>query len=290
MVKSIKCALTVPLFLALFFAACSGGKNGAELKKEVSVAGVEKKDISKEVMLIGSIEAKDFAEIFPRGSGKVVKKLLNEGDPVKKGQTIMTSMRDEVGFTFRPAPIVSTIDGFIGRIFVDVGSSVETATPVATVVRPDEMRLKIDMPEIYIADIEPGEKVSFFTDAVPGEKFEGLVTTVSKAIDLKNRTTRVELMVDNPDHKLVHGMFAKIDMPIETHEAALTVPLDAISWEAEKQFVFKVTGNKLVKSRVKTGIRNAVRVEIVEGLNEGDLVVVGDLINLKDGEEVNVAK
>jgi len=280
-----KIFIVVPAITLLFAISC-GHKKEEALKKTVATAKVERKNISKEVMLTGSIEAKDHAQIFPRGPGKVVKRLLKDGDPVKKNQPILLTMRDEVGFTFKPAPVVSTIDGFVGRIFVDVGSTVETNTPVATVVGPDEMRVKIDVPETYLPDVEIGKKIPFNVDSFPGDSFDGVISSCSKDIDIHNRSARVELLVDNPERKLVHGMFAKFDVPIETHKDVPVVPLSAVSWEAENEYVYKVESSKIKKTGVKTGLRNTVSVEVLEGLNEGDVVAIEGLIGLKEGETV----
>ncbi len=284
-------SILITLFIfAITLTSCSGGNGKKVLKREIDAATAARGTVSSEVMLVASIEAKDFAEIFPRGPGKVIKKLLDDGQPVKKNDTILLTMRDEVGYKFKPAPVVSTIDGYVGRVMVDVGSTVEMNTPVASVVNPDQMRLKIDLPEIYLPDIKLGQKIDFTSDTFPGETFTGEIISVSQAIDLKNRTSRIELICDNPDHKLVHGMFAKLLAPIETHENAIMIPLDAVSWEADKQFVYKVVDSKIKRVEAKAGIRNSKNVEILSGVDEGDTVVVGDLITLNDGEEVVIKK
>lgn len=275
--------------MAVLSLSC-GHKKEEALKKGVQTVKVERKNISQFIKLTGSIEAKEFAEIFPRGPGKVIKKILKDGDPVKKDQSILLTMRDEVGFTFKPAPVVSTINGFVGRIFVDVGESVDVNTPVANVVQPSQMEVKIDMPESHIPDIKTGEKIEFGTDTLPGDRFVGTITSVSKAIDLNNRAARIEILVDNPDHKLVHGMFAKMELPLVTHENVICIPQDAVGWEAEKQFAYKVENGRIKKAQIKTGIRNTTSIEVTEGLNEGDIIAVADLINLRDGEEVNTVE
>ena len=284
---TIKISGALILAIAVVFTcSCDRKKETDELKRSIATAKAERKDISKEVMLTGSIEAKDYAEIFPRGPGKVVKKLLKDGDPVKKNQPILLTLRDEVGFTFKPAPVVSTINGFVGRVTVDVGESVDANTKVATVVGPDQMRIKIDMPENYLKEIEIGKRIPFGIEMLPDEVFEGEIASVSKDIDIVSRSARVELIVDNPDQKLVHGMFAKFEIPMETRKNSLTVPISAVSWEADKQYAYKLEGGRVKKVEVSTGLRNTTRVEIVSGLEDGDIVAVEGLIGLKEGEGV----
>lgn len=287
--KYIKILVTISIMASVFFlVSCHKGEVGVKQVKEVSVVFPGKEDISKTVMVTGSVEAEGFAEIYPKGPGKVKKRVLNEGDPVKKNGTILVIQNDDVGFTYKPAPIRSVMDGVVGRIFVGIGEAVTPQTPVATVVKPDKMRIRVELPENYLPSVKLGTKVDFTTSTLPDDKFSAEVTSIGQAIDLKTRTARVEFLIPNQDKKLVHGMFARLFLPVETHKDALAVPNSAISWEADKQFVYKIVENKLVRSEVKTGIRNDSKVEIIEGVVEGDEIVESDLLELKNGEEIKV--
>jgi multidrug efflux pump subunit AcrA (membrane-fusion protein) len=274
----------------LFFSAvsCHKGENSAKQIKEISVIFPSREDISKTVMVTGSIEAEGFAEIYPKGPGKVKKRILNEGDPVKKNQAILIIQNDDVGFTYKPAPARSVIDGFIGRILVDIGEAVTPQMAVATVVKPDKMRIRVDLPENYLPDVKLGTKVDFTVSTLPDDKFNAEVTSISQAIDLKTRTARVEFLIPNQDQKLVHGMFARLLLPIETHKNAMVLPNSAISWEADKQFVYKILDNKIARTEIKIGLRNESKIEIISGIDEGDRVADSNLLELKDGEEVKV--
>jgi len=282
-IASLTLAMTVSALLSC------GPKNGINRQqREVIITKPVVRTISQTVMATGSVEAEDFADIYPRAPGKVIKKLLKEGDPVKKDQPIMLTLQDEVGYTFKPSPVVSKIDGYVGRIRVDVGGTVNPSTPVVTVVKPDNMRIKIDLPEKYLPDIHEGLKIDFSTDTLPKEKFSGAITSISSAVDLANRTSRVEVTVPNPDHKLVHGMFARLDIPVETHENVVSLPLSAVSWEADKQYVYKVENGKITHAPIKIGIRNSTFVEVLEGVSSGDLIANGKLIDLIEGEPVTI--
>lgn len=256
--------------------------------KSVAVTSPIRKTIAHTVIVTGSIEARDYAEIYPRGPGKVFKKYLSEGDAVKKNQTILTTMRDEVGYTFKPAPVVSKIDGFIGRIYVDTGATVDVNQPVASVVQPDRMRIKLDVPEQYLSKISDDLEINFKTDTLPDDTFSAKVTSISQAIDTANRTFRVEMETDNPDNKLKHGMFARIDIPVEVHENTLAVSVRAIGWEADKRYVYKISDGKISKVPVKVGIRNTTEIEVLDGVSEGDVLASERLIELSDGEEVKI--
>lgn len=282
--KSVFC-LCILFFL---FPACSSKKGGEVVIKEVETAAVVKGAIENKVLFTGNIEAQDAVDVFPRASGKVSKKLLKEGDPVKRNQTILLVDRDEVGYTFKAMPVVSPIGGLVGTISADVGTNVNPANPVAVVVRTGKMKVKLDIPEHYLGVILPGTEVEMTVDSLGDEKFSGKIMTSSPVINKKTRTARIEIEVPNDGQKLKHGMFAKALLVVEKKENALILSYNSISWEGEKQFVYKVENNKIRRVEVGVGLRNYAHVEVLEGLSEGDRVVVGNLLDLREGEEIKV--
>lgn len=265
-----------------------GGKKGKVALQEVEVAKVELGAIKRTVLFTGNIDAQDAVQVFPRADGKVSKKLLKEGDYVKKGQAILVVDRDEIGYKFKPMPVDSPIDGLVGSILVDVGSNVNPQTAVITVVKSGDMRVKLDVPERYLDVILPGTKVSMIVDTLNGEKFEGEIITSSPVVNEKTRTARVEINVPDPEKKLRHGMFGRLNLVVEQHDGVLVAPYNSISWEGEKQFVYKVLDDKIGRKEIKVGMRNDTHVEVLEGLEEGDSLVVGSLLDLKDGAKVKI--
>ena len=275
--------------------SCSGGNKKEEALMSVKVATVTKGSIANTVLFTGNIDAQDAVNVFSRGYGKITKKLLKEGDPVKKGQTILMADRDDIGYSFKAQSIESPIDGVIGTINVDVGTFVYPRdqfdkNPVAVVVRPGDMRVKLDVPERYVGDLSIGTPVEMKVDSIGESVFPGTISSISALVDAKTRTARVEVSVPNPDGKLRHGMFGRIELAIEKKDDTLAAPYDAISWEGEKRFAYKLDGTHVRRLPVVTGLRNHKNVEILEGLKDGDVVVEGNLIELEDGKEVSVSK
>ncbi len=270
--------------------SCGGGKKPAPAPREVTAETVTKGPIERKIMFTGNIVAQDAFEVYPRATGKVSKKLLKEGDPVKRNQPILLVERDEVGYNFRQMPVVSLVDGVLGTISVDVGSSVDPARPVAVVVRPGKMRVKLDIPERYLGVILPGTQIKMAVDSLGGSTYGGTIVTSSPVVDEKTRTANVEAEVPNADGRLKHGMFGRLDLVVERHEDAVVAPLNSISWEGDKQFVYRIKDGKIARAEVKTGLRNDVHVEILQGVSPGESVVAGDLLDLREGEAVVVAK
>ncbi len=287
-------AWKISVVLLLLCVAACGGKKAAPATQSVEATRVMKGTIEKTVLFTGNIVAKDAANVFSRQNGRVAKKLLKEGDPVKKGEGILVIDRDEIGYSFKPMIVDSPIDGYVGSLLVDEGTIVYDRTvfsqnPVAVVVRPGTMRVKLDIPERYLGVIHPGTTVEMTVDSLGSATFTGTIVTVSPVVSEKTRTANVEIELPNTDGRLRHGMFGRMNLVVERHDGVLTVPTKAISWEGEKQFLYVIADGNVRRTEVRVGMRNDVHVEILEGAAENDLVVVGDLIDLKDGELVTIS-
>lgn len=282
------------LAVAMTFCFSCGKKEEKARPQEIETAKAEMGTIEQKVLFTGNIVAKDAVEVYPRGSGRITKRILKEGDAVKKGQGILEIERDEVGYKFRPLIVDSPIDGYVGSINADVGTYVYDRTvfsvqqAVAVVVRPGTMRVKLDIPEKYLGVILPGIPVKLSVDSLDGDGYEGTIITSSPVVSEKTRTANVEVEVPNTDGRLRHGMFGRMNLVVERHAGVLVIPVNAVSWEGEKQFVYKVTDGKVHRTEVKIGMRNDVRVEATEGVAENDLLAVGNLIDLKEGEAVTI--
>lgn len=276
--------------LAMVAMACGGSHKAVPVLKEVSAVTAAKGTIEREVLFTGNIVAQSAYEVFPRATGKISKKLLREGDAVKKGQAILTIDRDEIGYKFRPLSVDSPTDGIVGTIFADVGANVGPEKAVATVVAPGDMKVKLDVPERYIEAIAPGTQVGMTVDSLGGKNFSGAIATKSPVVSEKTRTANVEVVLPNQDGILRHGMFGRMKLVVERHSDVIVAPNASISWEGDKQFVYKIGDGKVKRAQVKAGIRNDAHVEVLEGISEGDVLATGNLIELRDGESVVVKR
>ncbi|MFA6003636.1 MAG: hypothetical protein WC881_06170, partial [Elusimicrobiota bacterium] len=134
--------------LALAPAACSKKKDKESRLDTfpVKVAVVQAQDLEETIVLVGSVKARDEAILFSRVPGKLKENLLKEGDPVRRGQAVSLVERDEVGVRFEPAPVPSTLDGTVARVYLDRGENVTIQTPVALVVDQREVIIWAEVP------------------------------------------------------------------------------------------------------------------------------------------------
>lgn len=166
----------------------------------------------------------------------------------------------------------SPIDGAVRERQVTVGEFRSTGTPVLTIVRTDPLRLRVAVPERAAAALRPGQPVRVRIEG-DDATYDGKLVRLGAAIEEDNRTLPVEAAVANPRGALRPGMFASAEIVVDRSDKAVVVPTDAIVTFAGVQKVLLVKDGKAVEQRVRTGRRNADRVEVVEGVKAGDVVI-----------------
>ncbi len=274
--------------VALACACARKTENAARLDSfPVRVAVVRRGAVEDALTVVGSLRARDEATLFSRIDGKLVENLVKEGDPVRKGQPVALVQKDEVGVRYEPAPVPSTLDGVVGRTYLDRGADVTLATPVALVVDARSVRARADVPERYAARVRPGLPASVQVEAWPGRTFRGVVTKVSPVVDSDTRSSPVEVELDNADGRLRSGMFATIKIAVARREGVLVLPREALL-DGEPASVFVVENGVARRRVVKLGLANETDAEVVSGLEEGARAVVFGLYGLKDGSPVDI--
>ena len=256
----------------------------------VEVVKVVKGDIKEFISYTGDIKAKERIEVYPRISGKIIKKNVVEGDKIKKGQTIALIDRDEPGFKFEPAPVDSLLAGIVGRVYVDLGTKVTPQTPIALIVDMDRVKVKIDVVERDLPKVRIGQEAQIGVDAYSEKIFRGKVWKISPVVDLESRTAPIEILISNPKHLLKPGMFARTTIITEKSENTLVIPSDALIKEENSTFVFVVKDNQALRREVTVGMSQENLIEIKDNLNAGEEVIVMGKTMVKDGDLVRVIR
>jgi cobalt-zinc-cadmium efflux system membrane fusion protein len=186
--------------------------------------------------------------------------------------------------------ITAPFAGEIVKRNVDSGALVSPSTPVVTLIHLETLKVVANVLEKDVGLITSGMKAKILTEAYPGKPFEGTVVRINKALDLATRTLQAEINIPNPGHLLKPGMFAKIEMVLKANPNALTIPKEAVLKEGGKEFVFAVEGNQAFRKPVVTGIEHERVIEIVEGVKEGDKIVVRGQESLKDRSTIRIVE
>ncbi len=269
------------IYLILVLTIIISGCSKEEVKKQMQEEAIPVKAMKLELGELkdildytGSIKAKDEVIVYPKVTGKIIEKIKQEGDSVNKQDVIAYIDRDEVGLKFEKAPVESPISGFIGRIYVDIGSNVSTQTPVALVVDMDSVTIDLDIPERYLSKIFIGQEAEISVDAYPEKIFVGKITKISPVLNSLTRATPLEITIDNPEGLLKSGMFAKTKLVLGTYKDIPVILKEAVIGREPDTSVYVIENNKAVLRSVELGFRQGSSIEVKEGLKEGDLVVI----------------
>jgi membrane fusion protein (multidrug efflux system) len=203
---------------------------------------------------------------------------------LEEAQADMESIRIRLDKTKVRAPF----DGQAGLRNFSVGDYVQVGQSLTTVDAVNPMKITFSVAEKNYSDLKPGQKVSFFVDAWPGESFSGEVYAVSPRVDEATRNFDVKASIPNPDGRLRPGMFARLEIVTAVHTGALTVPEQAIIPQGDDSFVFAVREGKAVMQKVGIGLRQPGIVEITSGLAAGEPVVTAGVMKIQDGMPVMV--
>jgi multidrug efflux pump subunit AcrA (membrane-fusion protein) len=254
----------------------------------VKVLKVKLQELSETLEYIGNIKAEDEVVVYPKVTGKIIQKVKEEGSTVDKGEAFAYIDRDEVGLKFEKAPVESSLSGVVGRVYVDIGSNVNLQTPVALVVNMDKVKIDLDVPEKYLPQVSLGQEAEIAVDAYPQEEFSGRVTKIRPVIDLETRSVPIEITVDNPNHHLKSGMFAKVRLILKEHKNVPVILKEAVVGKEPDFYVYTVENNKAILKKVTLGLRQGPYYQVQEGLKEGDLVVIMGQQRLRDGISVSM--
>jgi membrane fusion protein (multidrug efflux system) len=271
---------------AVLLAGCGTKADKTKYKEEpipVKVMKVKAQDLDKILEYVGNIQGEDEAQVYPKVSGKIIEKVNREGDHVSKGDIIAYIDRDEVGLKFEKAPVESPLTGVVGRVYVDIGASVSTSTPIALVANLDKAEIHLDIPEKYLPKISLAQDADITVDAYPNEKFLGKVTMISPIVDLQTRAAPIEIKIENADHRLQSGMFAKVKLVIEEQKNVPVILKEAIIGRGANTYLYIVDGKRAFLKNVILGIRQGPYYGVESGVKAGDKVVIVGQQRLRDG-------
>ena len=181
------------------------------------------------------------------------------------------------------ANVYSPIDGYVADRPADLGEYVSTTTKVATIVKINPLRLRIDIPEQAISTVSVGQSVSVTTSAWPDRNFSGRVARISPNVTPTSRTLTVEAEVQNAGGVLKPGQFATVRILQSRATPAVLVPARAVRTESGVSRLFVIKDGKAQERQVQLGQTEGDLVEIKNGVAENENVATSNIEQLSDG-------
>jgi len=200
---------------------------------------------------------------------------------------------DEAGAAKRlaDATVRAPRAGVVTQRSVQSGSRVRTGDPLFVVADTRELEFEASVPSEYVASLHPGSPVRLSVAGFADGSLRGKVARVNAQADAATRQVKVYVNVPNADRRLVGGLFASGNVVTREARHVLAVPTAAIRHEGDANMAWVLANGRLAKKTVRTGLRDEARdlVEVLEGLAEGDQVVIGPVDGFTVGRAAQVA-
>ncbi len=187
--------------------------------------------------------------------------------------------------------IRSPFNGVVENTFPNEGEFAPPGVPIARVVNTSVIKIQAEIPELYSGTISVGTQAIVTFDAVPGDTLKGKLTFVSSTVSAANRTLMVELVTSNSSRKIKPEMVAKVKLLRQTKSSAVLVSSNIVQLvDRDRSIVYVNNGGKAEERILKLGGRQGNMVEVLEGLNPGDQLIVSGYQKLVSGTPVVVAQ
>jgi RND family efflux transporter MFP subunit len=189
--------------------------------------------------------------------------------------------------------ITAPFAGVITIRYADTGSLIAAGTssstqsmPVVRLAQISVLRLVLQIPESVAPQIHVGGAIKVHVQAL-NQDFEGKVSRFADSLDQQTRTMETEVDFQNPDGKLMPGMFCEAYFAHDKKKNVLMIPLEAVSRNGDQATVLVVDSQNVVNERpVKLGQESSTQIEVLSGLTEGERVIVGNLGEFTPGQKV----
>lgn len=295
--------------VSLLLLACKqGGDNQIERKfpvVKVRTESPEKEDMRDTIKIYGEIRIRNEAHAASQFEGRLEDFTKLPGDKVRKGERVGTvipaereallqitydiedSLRYLLDNQMQPIPLFSPIDGVVLSVKNHTGDLIQKGETIMHLGNLSVLDVYADLPVKYLHLVRKMKymNVRFLSYKHPDMRLP--IRSISGNVDPAKQTITIRLELKNPGNEFHPGMLTLLYFPSVIHKDAVTVSRNAVIEEEGVYSVFVLNENKVEKKKVKVGIFNNNRVEIISGLSEKDVIVSNKAYSLTDGMEVS---
>lgn len=182
--------------------------------------------------------------------------------------------------------IRATIPGVVSAREIKPGQNVAVNQVAFRITDTAELVAYLQIPQAQLSKFQAGHSATLTVASMPETDFPASIVRISPTIDTRNGTFRATAVIDNSDHNLAPGMFGRFTIAYEKHADALVIPAAALLDEDDLTSVYVVSDGEVVRRIVDTGIEADGKIEILNGLDENESIVVVGHSGLRDGSKV----
>ena len=176
--------------------------------------------------------------------------------------------------------------GIVGLRSVSVGDYVKDGQDMVNLEGVDPLKVDFRVPESYLKEVRTGQSLQISLDAYPSRVFDGRIFAINPLIDQSGRAIVIRALVKNAEASLRPGMFARVRLLLNANTDSMVIPEQALVPVGDDHFVFKVVDGRAQRVKVDIGQRREGRVEVLKGLDAGEIVVTAGQLKIRDGTVV----
>ncbi len=207
---------------------------------------------------------------------------------VQQARAALKLARYQLDVSIMKAPfsgIVASKNAEVGDVINPMMGGMGAAGGVLSLMDFSRVNILVDVSHQDVVRLKKGQSAVVKLNAFPEKEFVGKVSIINSAADPVTRKFRIEILASNSDGILRPNTFGEVVIAVESHENALVIPQMAV---LENSYVFIMKNNRAVRRAVSLGIQNTALVEVLEGLADGDLVIISGNYGLEDNSPVIV--
>ena len=251
---------------------------------------LENREIRAQVA-VADAELKETQSIYDRNRSLIDTQAIS----VSNLEQLQAAMHvDEANVEAAKARLANTVirapfAGQIGLRRISPGSFVDTQTVITTLDDTRTIKLEFSVPETFVPALSLGMEIAAESLVYPDRLFHGSVSSIDTRLDPVSRSIQVRALIPNEDDVLKPGMFLSVNLKRDRGDV-LVAPEEAIVPEGSAQFVFLVNGDTVKQQRVELGRRIPGSVEIVSGVQSGDIVITEGTQKVREGSQVEIVQ
>lgn len=254
---------------------------GYEMNRDKFIKAQRDYENAKQLFAIGAISQTDLDLAEMAASDAVLRTAEAQLNQAKAGY-------DAAAKTYNDMDVKSPIDGIVTSLDVRIGEMVTGAAPAAGVVDLEKVFVTVSISEKIINNIQRDQEVLVQIPSASNKTVKGKIDALSLAADSRTGKYGLKIYIDNRDHAIKPGMFARVELNTLTKKDVITVPSDAVVFHAGKNVAYVVQDNKVSEREVSVGLDNGEQTEIMSGIQEGEVIVIKGMNFVKEGSEIKI--
>ena len=187
--------------------------------------------------------------------------------------------------------IIAPFDGIIVSLpHYTTNSRVSQGSAMVGIMDYAHLYMDVNLPESAIEYVKANQPVRITHYTLPDDTLDAVISELSPAISTETRTFRGKVLIENKELKIRPGMFVKADIVVDRAESAIIIPKDAVISNRNRKYVYIVERNTAVMRIIKTGLEDEENIQVTEGLNENENLVIRGHETLRENSRVKILK